>query len=670
MSERLNMKVLMVTRESGIDNRYGLGKSLLPIISEMQTLGIPVIYLTQADAGQRSIQVCKKIHHFISTTILAVLRKRQLTDLLWGIIERVNMGRLAALVCKREQISHVHCHDPIIAFGFKWFKRILFVKQQIKWGVTEHGFGSYIQAIHEDGCVLSSRTMRYLRTKEASILLQADWLITPTNAALQQLSRDLSVYPVPEHWFAIVHPAPIIKPLSYSKSRELLNWKENTFYILAVGRLVPLKQFPLLLQACSQLKQKDFYIVILGDGNAEQLYQQALQLGLENRLLITSTDDIGSYYAAADLYVSCSATESFGYANLEALSLGLPVISTAVGGCAEVVASGGWLVPVDKQALSNAIHTVMTDFSLRMDLSNRAIQWTRNWPTIKQVSNAYLNIYQSQQLMEEDNFQLGLQNNSPGFPINNPRLFECLSTKIKQLPIFPVAEPLSLPENANIVVVIPHPDDETIWCGATLAKLSAQSCNISAILFTDGESGDPENYFYGQSIAELRYQEFQDASSLYGLANVLRLQQEDGNYYPDRKIKAKILNWLEREQPDWILTPHLMDAHRDHILVSLTMYELWPQLKKRPRLFFYDGWWPSQVNSYVDISDKIEAKKQALSVYKTPLKYVDYLKLSEYLSQYRGVSLAASDFAEGFFEITEKNYNDILKSMTNLRMNL
>jgi len=514
-----DIRVLMVTRENGIDKRYGLGKSLMPIIDEMKSIGVPVFYLSQADAGVRGLAMCKKIHSVISSVILPILRKKHLSELLWHIIERINMGRLAAIVSKRERITHVHCHDPAIAFGFRLFKRLFFLNKQIKFGVTEHGYGSYVQAVHEDGCELSSRSMNYLRKKEASILLYADWVISPTKVALQQLARDLSVYPLPSNWFAIVHPAPVMKEQSYRKSRERLGWQADNFYILAVGRLAPLKQFPLLLEACSELPYKNFKIIILGDGNVESLYQYASQLGLQNCLEITTTDEIEYYYAAADLYVSCSATESFGYANLEALSMGLPVISTAVGGCTEVVANGGWLVPVDKLAISSAINTVISDFSFRMELSNRAIEWANNWPAAKQVTSDYLNVYHSQQLCSKkeeaqapDHTANKLAVNN-GFTINkNSRLSECLSSKLEQLPAFPEINKLVLPSKANIVVAVPHPDDETIWCGATLAKLSANQCNISAILFTDGELGDPHKLFPNESIGEKRYNEFKDAS--------------------------------------------------------------------------------------------------------------------------------------------------------------
>jgi len=322
-----------------------------------------------------------------------------------------------------------------------------------------------------------------------------------------------------------------------------------------------------------------------------------------------------------------------------------------------------------------------------MELSNRAIQWVSNWPTVKQITSDYLKIYQSQQLSSKKDKALTPIYNTNKLAVNNnfglnknSRLSECLSSKLEQLPAFPEINKLVLPSKANIVVAVPHPDDETIWCGATLSKLSANQCNISAILFTDGELGDPHKLFPNESIGEKRYNEFKDASKYNGINNVLRLQQPDGNYRVSEQLKLKILTWLEQQQADWVFIPHLLDAHRDHILVSLTMLELYFQTNGfeligrenqiPPRLFFYDGWWPTQVNSFVDISDNIDIKEQAIKVYTTPLTCVDYVSLSKHLNRYRGLSLGGCEHAEVFFEVTKNNYSDILKSMSNLRLKL
>ena len=92
---------------------------------------------------------------------------------------------------------------------------------------------------------------------------------------------------------------------------------------------------------------------ILGGGDSRALQQAAEATGLGGRIHFAVVEDVKPYLAAADFYLSSSATESFGLANLEALVARLPCICTAVGGVPEVMGHGAWLIPVEQQALHN-----------------------------------------------------------------------------------------------------------------------------------------------------------------------------------------------------------------------------------------------------------------------------------------------------------------------------
>ena len=88
-------------------------------------------------------------------------------------------------------------------------------------------------------------------------------------------------------------------------------------------------------------------LVLLGEGDRQALVQMAESAGFGDRLHFFVTDHPAPFFRASDLYVSMSASESFGLANLEALAAGLPAVCTAVGGVPEVVGNGAWLIPND-----------------------------------------------------------------------------------------------------------------------------------------------------------------------------------------------------------------------------------------------------------------------------------------------------------------------------------
>ena len=151
----------MVTRELEADRRYGLGKSLTPVIEVLSSRGVTVDYLCQADVGARSRRWLQATYKRLGRLLTQRFPDTDTTSLAWGLLERLNMGRLAAKVAARGRYTHVHCHDAFIAAGDRWLTRLRYGTKP-RWGVTSHGFGSYAQAFHEDGAVLGTKAMRWL----------------------------------------------------------------------------------------------------------------------------------------------------------------------------------------------------------------------------------------------------------------------------------------------------------------------------------------------------------------------------------------------------------------------------------------------------------------------------------------------------------------------------
>lgn len=386
------MHILFVTREHEAERRYGLGRSLAPLARELERRGHRVRYLCQGDlaAGEREAieRFYRRLH--------ALLRRPadgRYRDFLWVALERLAMGRLAARLAAREACTHVHCHDPLIAAGYR-----LFARRPVAWGVTEHGFGCYMHAIRDDGVNFSARGLRWARALEARVLRAAAWVISPTRRALEQLARDLGYPSVPAGWDFVYHARPPLRCYERAAARRQLGWDERSVYILGVGRLVGLKRFPLLIEACARLRpDRRVQLVLLGEGDREALRQHARAAGLEREPVFALTDDIGLYYSAADLYVSVSASESFGLATLEAMCCGTPALCTAVGGVPEVAGDGAWLVPADcdATALAQAIQRLLDDAELRATLARRGRERAAGWPGIEQVADIYEGIYRA-----------------------------------------------------------------------------------------------------------------------------------------------------------------------------------------------------------------------------------------------------------------------------------
>ena len=389
------MRILHVTRENDSDRRFGIGRSLTPVIRELEAGGHHIRYLYQNDLGMAA-------RHW-QQRLLAKLGGAM--RWLWGDagpillyvwLERLNMGRLAAGVAARENYDCVHLHDPWLAWGY-WLSRPFYGNRQARWGVTEHGFGSYTQATREEGVNYSNRLLRWHHRLERFILARADWVACPTEAAQTQLQRDLQITGQPPHWKVVSHARPELPLQPKQAARAALGWQDTDFHLLAIGRIAPVKRFPLLIEACIAT-QRPMHITILGNGDVTPLQQQLDRAGASwIRLQAFSADHelLATHLSAADLYVSTSLNESFGLANVEALAHGLPAICTAVGGVAEATRGGAWLMPGNGAALTLAIQTLYDDAFLRKKWSSAGKRCASELPDAKAVAAQYECLYRS-----------------------------------------------------------------------------------------------------------------------------------------------------------------------------------------------------------------------------------------------------------------------------------
>ena len=148
-------------------------------------------------------------------------------------------------------------------------------------------------------------------------------------------------------------------------SHPWFNQKEIPI-ILAVGRLVPAKDFPTLLKAFAHLRAKrPARLVILGEGRERTTLEKlALQLGIDSDLSLPGfADNPYAFMSKATAFVLSSRLEGLPNALIEALACGCPVISTDCrSGPKEILDNGvfGALVPVgDDKALAEAINQTL-----------------------------------------------------------------------------------------------------------------------------------------------------------------------------------------------------------------------------------------------------------------------------------------------------------------------
>lgn len=157
---------------------------------------------------------------------------------------------------------------------------------------------------------------------------------------------------------------------------------EGPLVIGASGRLHPIKNFPLILEAVARLPEalRGVRVRYAGDGpERAEIEAAAARLGLTDHLeLLGHVDDVPAFLRQLDVFVLSSDNEANPNALLEALSAGLPCVSTAVGGAVEVTDHGqaAELIPArDPAAMARALEGLLRSAEARAALGARARQW-------------------------------------------------------------------------------------------------------------------------------------------------------------------------------------------------------------------------------------------------------------------------------------------------------
>jgi len=172
--------------------------------------------------------------------------------------------------------------------------------------------------------------------------------------------------------------------------------------VIAVGRFVAAKNYPLLLSAVARLLDLDFTfrVQILGDGpEMNSVRGQVLSLGLQDIVeLPGAVTGVTQWFENADIYVNSSSREGQPVALLEAMANSLPIVATDVGASARTVSHsvGGLIVPPeDAAALAAALGQLISNYDARIEFGNNAHKRVQMEYSISSVAADHLVRYMS-----------------------------------------------------------------------------------------------------------------------------------------------------------------------------------------------------------------------------------------------------------------------------------
>lgn len=261
---------------------------------------------------------------------------------------------------------------------------------------------SYIFAFCVMGAVFSVMTTRGLgrpilvaeRNSPDSCHVKAlrNWAYRRAGRITFQTEDGISYFPKEIARKAVVIPNPVDEDMPRPYTGE------RSHRIVTVGRLHKQKNHALLLEAFADFSEKfpDYELHIYGEGELEgRLKEQAERLRIASRVVWHGfCSDVRERIRDAAMFVLSSDYEGISNSMLEALSMGIPTISTdcPIGGARIYIEpeKSGLLVPVgDKEAMTGAMCRIAADEELAKRLSAGAVQIRENY-SVEKIAEKFL----------------------------------------------------------------------------------------------------------------------------------------------------------------------------------------------------------------------------------------------------------------------------------------
>lgn len=217
----------------------------------------------------------------------------------------------------------------------------------------------------------------------------------------------------------------------------------------------------------------------------------------------------------------------------------------------------------------------------------------------------------------------------------------------------------------KVLVIAPHPDDEVLGCGGTIAKRAAEGHDVFVCVVTKG----CEPLFPPEQVQQVRA-ECEKADQLLGVKETIFLSFPAVmlETVPRYDLNGRISEIIQTIKPDEVYIPHRGDMQLDHkMVVDAAMVALRPKYKHVvKRIYAYEtvsetGWdIPNSTNEFIptvyeDISENLDDKKEAMRLVKTQIgEFPDARSVEaiEALAKYRGSTVGVKA-AEAFVLIRE-----------------
>lgn len=212
---------------------------------------------------------------------------------------------------------------------------------------------------------------------------------------------------------------------------------------------------------------------------------------------------------------------------------------------------------------------------------------------------------------------------------------------------------VDLPPGRRVAVIAPHPDDELVGAGGTMAKHLAAGDPVTVIMLTSGEASAS---FVGQGAGSARQQREDEARA--GLAEI---GLGPGNIHflhvPEKELTAgagasaagRLKEALGESGATVVYSPSPADGHAGHAAAARLLASVVGDLPAVRHIALYEVMTPVYPTVVVDVTAHMDAKLAGLRRYTSALASFDLVRCSEGMGAYRSVHcMHGRGYAEAF----------------------
>jgi len=201
----------------------------------------------------------------------------------------------------------------------------------------------------------------------------------------------------------------------------------------------------------------------------------------------------------------------------------------------------------------------------------------------------------------------------------------------------------------RVLSLAPHPDDETIGCGGSLALHIQAGDSVKVIFLTNGAKGDSKGKVDKDEYVALRRMEAVEACKCLGITDIEFWGYEDRALAGSKGKLSRIRDLLNDFKPELVYVPSPLEFHPDHRAAALLLQDAIVSCKSDFDVACYEANQPLRVNVLVDITPVLDMKRKAIECYQSQLREMPYGEICLSLNRFRSLTLSKEiTHAEGF----------------------